>query len=244
MAGNTLVYRVTVIAVNTGLTLPNFESDSYLVETVIFSPDSSIIARDSGFGTLNVRTIDNDRTVFNISHRGVTAAAFSSNQKYLSTTRTGSIQIETLATQPRLQSQSQSTRKAKSIFWVKCAPDSMTVAVGLDQGDIEMWDPLTAKCIRTLRVHTYTVHVHSFSDDSEILASCCGFQLRLWIAKTGQCVHLSTVEPQWYLNLQRRFHVEWPILRLVKRIPGISSHIKSEFLEEFGVYQSYNLLDG
>jgi YD repeat-containing protein len=65
----------------------------------------------------------------------------------------------------------------------------ITLAVALDNGNVQLWDPRTGRLRRTLHGHTLAVNSVDFSPDQKLLVSSSADRdARIWNVKTGRLV--------------------------------------------------------
>jgi WD40 repeat protein len=80
-----------------------------------------------------------------------------------------------------------SSEQPFEVYTVALAPDGQTMAIGLGDGSIDLWDIATGQSTTSLaKLHGTGVVNLTFSPDGLILASSSNDSLRLWDVATGQ----------------------------------------------------------
>ncbi|VUC32280.1 unnamed protein product [Clonostachys rosea] len=224
--GSVLANKVEICCAINGELLQAFESDYSIQDTIIFSPDSQFVARDSGKGTVEVRLSVKDTSIMSLSHQGATCAAFSHDSNRLAVARwLGSVQISSIA-QAGLTQRKQTNRPRKLVSRIQLSPNSQVLAIIKTEGDIELWDTTTGAYRQTLRAKPSAFDYLAFSPDSNILAYCGAQEIKAWKVDTGECIGQNNV------NFKSQQSGEINLFRVVCGFPDLDP--ESAFLDDQG----------
>lgn len=214
--GSLLAYKVEICCATNGKLIQTFEGDDTTQSTLMFSSDSQLIARDSGKGTIEVRPSAGGTCVMNLSHRGVTSAAFSHDSSKLAVARYGSVQISSIS-QARLSDRTQIGRRLKPINCLELSPDSSVLAIRTSDEEIELWDTSTGVHKQTVVVCPSTIRFLAFSPESQILACCGREEIKVWKVDTGKCMMRRQVDLQDSRETETVYDEEYRQLNIVPR---------------------------
>ena len=159
------------------------------VKSLSFRPDGAILASVGVDGSIvlwDLVTTLEPPFLPDVSG-GVRCAVFSPNNKFLVTgSPTATVALYNLEVAERrgLNDGSGATAGATTVAF---APDGATMAVGQQDGEITLWDPITGHKRATLSGHREFVASLAFSPDGTILASSAGdHSARIWDVPTGR----------------------------------------------------------
>jgi WD40 repeat protein/tRNA A-37 threonylcarbamoyl transferase component Bud32 len=157
------------------------------VNSVVFSPDSQMLASGSGDNTIKLWDLRTQKEIATLSEHtnAVSSVTFSLDGRMLAS---GS--IDNSIKLRKVQNQQQNAIVTLDSYFVLCvafSPDSYTLASGSWNNTVKLWDLQSLKQIATLTGHSNAVRSVAFSPDSQILAS--GSQdnsIKLWNVQNQQ----------------------------------------------------------
>ncbi|MFB2893410.1 trypsin-like peptidase domain-containing protein [Aerosakkonemataceae cyanobacterium BLCC-F50] len=90
----------------------------------------------------------------------------------------------------------------KKVLAVAISADGQTIASGLADGNIKLWNKNTGKELRTLAGHSSTIDALAISPDGQILASGSRDKtVKIWNLQNGQLLHTLTESPGSVVSL-------------------------------------------
>lgn len=250
--GSTLASRVEIYSLETGKQCQAFESDHRIYGTIMFSPDSQMVARDSGIGTINIRNSGNGKSVTQLNRRGTTSIAFSDDLSLMAISFPGSVQLWNFNLENFTSGTMELSKPSNPITWIQIAPDNSLVAVGTGIGDVQIWTPSPYECTKVFRGHVEPVLFGLFSNDMRVLVSFTRTELRVWNLESGFCVDRSPLDEVRLERLYDRYRRSTESLKFFKDLPSVSSIIASDpekvvgasGLADFGTHFVYGLVGG
>ncbi|WP_372365261.1 protein kinase [Candidatus Uabimicrobium sp. HlEnr_7] len=156
------------------------------VKTVIFSPDSKVIASSSWDNTIRLWDIETGKNLFviNGSSKNVRSLAFSSDSKLIASSWDNIIKLWDAKTGKEITSFSGHSDDISALVF---SPDGKILASGSNDKIIKLWNIETNTLFSNLIGHTSYVLSLAFSSDGRILASGCWDKtIRLWDVGTGK----------------------------------------------------------
>ncbi len=144
------------------------------VNSVVFSPDGSILASGGGNGTIKLWSVAKRQEITTLKGHSstVNSVVFSPDGSILASgSGNGTIKLWSVAKRQEI-----TTLKGhgKSVNSVVFSPDGSILASGGDNGTIKLWSVAKRQEITTLKGHSSTVNSVVFSPDGSILASGSG----------------------------------------------------------------------
>ena len=157
------------------------EGHTHQVQSVVFSPDGTLLASGSGDDTVKLWNVATKRNIATLSgHSGsVTSVSFSPDGTLLvSGARDATVRLWDVAAQANIVPLSEHRYGVNAVSF---SPDGTVLAFGSSDGAVRLWDVAAQANIATLSGHSGSVTSVSFSPDGTLLASGSSDDtVRLW----------------------------------------------------------------
>lgn len=161
--------------------------------SVVFSPDSKLLAAGNASAEIRVWRVSDSQTLLTCTCKGhsgwVQSVAFSPDSKNLASgSEDQTVRLWDVGTGQCLRTLQDYGSKAWSVAF---SPDGQTLASGDESQTVRLWNVSTGRCLKILRGHTNPIRAVALSPDGCNLASAGYDQVvRLWDVSTGQCLRV------------------------------------------------------
>ena len=166
--------------------LVSFEGGDYSIESVEFSPDGKILAVADTDGDMSLLDVEKQELIdTHTVHEGMfNGMAFSPDGKRIATARER-VFIWDVESGEKLAEFKEP--EGAIIGDIAFSPDGKTLAVGIFDTNVELWDVASGERKFLLEDHDGPVAAVAFSPDGKLLASgCWNFDVVLWDAASGE----------------------------------------------------------
>lgn len=169
------------------LEIYKFIMEHKYVESVAFSPDSSLLASGSRDHTIKLWKVSDGERIATLNHGdSVNSVAFSPDGKVLASggwDRT--VKLWRVSDGKRIATLEGHLYSVQSVAF---SPDGSLLASGSKGNIIKLWNVSTGENIRTLEGHKDNVYSVAFSPDGSLIASGSGDKtVKLWRVSDGEC---------------------------------------------------------
>lgn len=163
------------------------------IRCVAFSPDGLLVASAAGASASTVKVIDATNGLLRtelFGHAGdVRTVAFSRDGAWLASGGQDGILRIWRATNSPVWPLEKSINIGTNIYSVAWASNGLSLAAGLEDHTVKIYEPLTGSLIRTLTGHTDSIRTIAYSADGATLASgSWDSRIKLWNAGSGALI--------------------------------------------------------
>jgi WD40 repeat protein len=86
--------------------------------------------------------------------------------------------------------------------WVQYSPDGQHLAIGNNNGELQIWQVETMQIVMTISAHQGWIWAIAWSPDSTLLASgCVDLTVGIWDVRTGQCIQVCEGFTSWIYSI-------------------------------------------
>lgn len=190
LASVTYNYQIKIWHLASNRCVQTIEGGSNFCWSIAFSVDSQSIVTTGGDGLVRCWHVATGKSInILVGHKSIVLEAVFLSETYdlASTSLDKTVKLWSLADGKCVK-----TLQCEGAVWsIDYHAESNIMVTGIENGNINLWNLNTGKCLAILKGHALTILSLAFNADGSIIASSShDYTIRLWDVATGECLKI------------------------------------------------------